>query len=106
MNFMKKLVVLVTLLPLLALSQKQMVLTGKIKGLKDGSRVSLVDINTPTDTLGKAVVKSGTFVMKVRLKEVTLTTLGFDNGKRISLFLENTVVNLTGNIEDVKGFVA
>ena len=102
---MKRLLILVLLSPFLALSQKQLTLAGTVTGLKEGSRVSLIDINTPTDTLGKGVVKNGTFTIRASLKETTLTSLTFDNGKRASLFLDNVAVKLTGNANDLKTIV-
>ena len=103
---MKILLTLVILSPLLALSQKQLSITGSVAGLKEGLTVSLVDINNPTDTLGKCTVKKGTFKIKASLKEATLATLNLDGGKRLSLFLDNSAVRITGNANDVKAIVA
>ncbi len=102
---MKRFLTLIVLSPLLAFSQKQLVITGKITGLKEGSRVCLVDINTPTDTIAKGTVKNGAFTLKASLKETTLTTLNLDNGKKVSLFLDNAPVKITGNVNDVKTIV-
>ena len=103
---MKRFLVMACLSPILAISQKQLVLTGSLTGLKEGSKVSLVDVNTPTDTLGKGKVVKGIFTIKASLKEPTLVALGLDNGKRVSLFLDNSAVKVTGNANDVKSVVA
>ena len=92
--------------PFALVAQKKLVITGSISGLKPGSQVVLVDINKPTDTIGKGTVKNGVFAIKATLKEPTLTTLNFDNGKRVSLFLDNSPVKVTGKVEDVKSIVA
>ncbi len=103
---MKRFLTLILLSPLAVIAQKKLSLTGKIAQLKEGSVVSLVDINKPTDTIGKGVVKAGTFTIKASLNETTLTTLNFDNGKRVTLFLDNSPVKVTGNAGDVKSIVA
>jgi len=103
---MKRLLILVIFSPFLVAAQKQLVLTANVTGLKEGSGVSLIDINNPTDTLAKGVVRNGTFTIKKSLKETTLTSLNFDNGKRTSLFLDNSPVKLSGNANDVKSIVA
>src|ERR1700704_1785896 len=103
---MKSFLTLFFLLPLVITAQKKLSITAKIDGLKEGSVVTLMDINKPTDTIGRAVVKNGAFTIKVLLKETTLTTLNFDNSKRVSLFLDNSAVKITGNANDVKTIIA
>jgi len=73
-TFMKRLLILVIFSPFLVAAQKQLVLTANVTGLKEGSGVSLIDINNPTDTLAKGVVRNGTFTIKKSLKETTLTS--------------------------------
>src|SRR5258706_8504255 len=103
---LKRFLTLIILSPLPAWSQKQLSITGNVSGLKESSIVSLVDINSPTDTLAKGAVKNGTFKIKASLKETTLVTLNFDNGKKASLFLDNSVVKVTGNANDPKTILA
>ena len=103
---MKKLLTLVLLSPLLVVAQKKLSITGKVDGLKERSVVALVDINKPTDTIGKGIVKNGVFTIKASLKETTLATLNFDNGKRASLFLDNSAVRITGKASDPKTIIA
>jgi hypothetical protein len=40
-------------------AQKQLLVNGKIEGLKDQSMVFITDANTPTDTFARAIVKKG-----------------------------------------------
>jgi len=102
---MKRLLTLVVLSPLLVAAQKKLSIDGKVDGLKERSVVALVDINKPTDTIGKGIVKSGAFAIKASLKETTLATLNFDNGKRVNLFLDNSVIKITGNADDPKTII-
>ncbi len=99
---MKRLVVILALFPLLAGAQKKLVITGKIKGLKDGTLVSISDVNRPADTLAKAKVKQGGFVLTHELKEPMLLNLGMGNGKTVMTFLDNSSVKVSGNIEQIK----
>jgi peroxiredoxin len=103
---MKSFLTVLFLSPLLGMAQKKLSVTGKLTGLKEGSVVSLIDINKPADTIGKGLVKSGVFTIKTLLKETTLVSMNFDNGKKVSLFLDNSTVTITGNANDSKTIVA
>jgi peroxiredoxin len=103
---MKRILILVFLSPLLVTAQKKLSVTGKITGLKEGSIVTLIDVNKPGDTVGKAVVKSGSFIINALLKEPTLTSMNFANGKKTALYLDNSKVSITGNADDPKSIVA
>ncbi len=51
---MKKLLAVLFLIPVAVMAQqKGFVVTGTIAGLAENSKVSLVDMNKPTDTLAK-----------------------------------------------------
>ncbi len=89
---------LLLLLPLAALAQGRLSLTGTVKGIKNGSTVSLIDLNKPTDTLAKGIVKNGVFILNKQLKEPTLMNLVYGAGKNSILFLGNTAVKLSGDI--------
>lgn len=99
---MKRIFTVLFFSPLMVLAQDKLTVSGKITGLKEGSKVVLVDINKATDTIGKGVVKEGAFSFKGTLKEPTLTSLNLDNGKRVSLFLDNSAVKINGDINDLK----
>lgn len=103
---MKSILIVLFLSPLLVVAQKKLSVTGNITGLKEGSLVALIDANKPADTIGKAKVKAGVFTIKASLKETTLASMNFDNGKKVSLFLDNSVVKITGNASDPKTIVA
>lgn len=99
----KSVFVLLFLAPILGAAQKKLSISGKISGLKEGSAVSLVDINNPADTVGRGAVKAGSFNFKVALKEPAIFNLNLDNNtKRITLFLDNSMVNISGDINDLK----
>jgi peroxiredoxin len=91
--------------PVIALGQKKLALTGNLSGLKEGSVVVLMDINKPTDTIGKSIVIKGTFSINKQLKEETLVSMNFENGQKQSLFLDNSVVTVSGNANDPKTIV-
>lgn len=99
---MKRLVVVLAMLPLLANAQKKLVITGKVKGLKDGAIVSISDVNRPADTLAKANAKQGAFVLTHELKEPMLLNLGMGSGKTVMTFLDNSSVRVSGDIDQLK----
>jgi peroxiredoxin len=85
--------------------QKGFVITGTITGLAENSKVSLVDMNKPTDTLAKAKVTKGTFVLKGTIAEPNLHQLNFDvAGKKAVLFMGNDNITIKGNVDNVQQF--
>jgi len=103
---MKKLIAGLFLLPVAVLAQqKGFVITGTIVGLAEKARVSLVDLNKPTDTLAKGLVTKGTFVLKGSVAEPNLHQLTFDvAGKKSVLFMGNENITIKGNIDNVQQF--
>lgn len=103
---MKKLIIGLFLMPVVVMAQqKGFVITGTIAGLAENSRVTLVDLNKPTDTLAKALVTKGTFVLKGTVNEPNLHQLNFDvAGKKSVLFMGNETITVKGNIENVQQF--
>jgi peroxiredoxin len=101
---MKKLIVGFFLIPVVvSAQQKGFVITGTITGLPENSKVSLVDLNKPTDTLAKGAVSKGTFVLKGTIAEPNLHQLNFDvAGKKAALFIGNENITVKGNIENVQ----
>ena len=95
---LKHRLLLILLFPLFAVAQDKFTLAGKITGLKEGSKVLLMDVNKPTDTLGVGTVKNGAFVIKGELKEPTLSSLVLTNTKSVMLFLDNKAVKVNGDI--------
>ena len=99
---MKFRLLLLLLLPVFAGAQDKMTLTGKIKGIPDGTKVSLIDVNRPGDTVTAAIVKKGTFVLKAELKEAMLVNLILPNSKSVMSFLDNSSVSVSGNITEAE----
>lgn len=99
---MKSWFFLLLLLPFAGAAQQKLNLTGKIKGLRDGTVVVLTDINNPKDTISKGVVKNGAFVLKGQLKEPTLVSLRLDSAHAVVTFLENATIKIAGTLSDVK----
>lgn len=95
---MKLGVVLLAFFPVLASAQTKLLVNGKIKGLKEGALVTITDVNRPTDTIAKAKVKNGVFVLRSELKEPVLLNLNMGNGKTVMTFLDNSSVKVTGDI--------
>jgi len=95
------------ILPVAAISQGNQVngfsITGNVKGLPEKSRVFLIDANNPTDTVAKASVKTGTFVLNGHVAEPNLYELNFGSTlKKDMLFIGNDKVQVNGSIENVK----
>lgn len=103
---MKKLIAGLFLLPVAVMAQqKGFVITGTITGLVENSKVSLVDMNKPTDTVAKAQVAKGSFVLKGTIDEPNLYQLNFDgSGKKSVLFIGNDQVTIKGDIKNVQQF--
>lgn len=103
---MKKLIAGLFFLPVAVMAQqKGFVITGTITGLVENSKVSLVDMNKPTDTLAKGRVTKGTFVLKGAIAEPNLYQLNFDvSGKKSVLFIGNDNVTIKGDIKNIQQF--
>lgn len=98
---MKRFLALILLSPLVVTAQKSLTLTGKITGLKEKSKVTLVDAYNTTDTIGKAIVTKGAFVLKGKLTRPAMVALNMDNNKKAIFFFENANVTLNGNVTDL-----
>lgn len=103
---MKKLIAGLFFLPVAVMAQqKGFVITGTITGLAEKTRVSLIDLNKPTDTLAKGLVTKGTFVLKGTVAEPNLHQLNFDAvSKKSVLFMGNETITIKGNIDNVQQF--
>src|SRR6266498_1073766 len=101
---MKKLIVGFLLIPAALLAQKKgFEITGTITGLAEKSRVTLTDLNRPTDTVARGVVTKGTFILKGIVEEPNLHQLNFDvAGKKAVLFMGNETITVKGNINNVQ----
>ena len=101
---MKLLITLFALLPLLLPAQENSFsITGNISGVPDKTNVSITDANNPSDTLSKAAVANGKFLLNGSLTEPGLYHLNFTGpNKKALLFLDNSKVNINGKIEDIQ----
>jgi peroxiredoxin len=101
---MKKLILVFLLIPVgLLAQQKGFVITGTITGLPDNSKVTLTDMNNATDTVAKATVQKGAFVLKGTVAEPNLHQLNFDvAGKKAILFMGNETFTVKGAIDNVQ----
>jgi peroxiredoxin len=105
-NVCMKILFIFCCLPVTLFAQKQLLVNGKITGLKDQSAVYLTDANAPADTIAKAVAKNGAFELKGSLREPLLLSLDFaDTKKRTILFLDNNKINISGDINDLQKLV-
>ena len=80
-------------------------ITGKIKSVPEGSSVILSGFSG-TDTLAKAIVKSGTFILKGKIKSADAAIISFPAlQKRIILFMGNNTVTINGEAEDFSDII-
>lgn len=84
--------------PLLVQAQDKLTLTGNIKGLADGSRVSLVNARMPTDTIGSGIVQKEKFTISAVLKEPSMLNLALTSTNNVVVFLDNKAVKVSGDI--------
>ena len=100
---MKRLILIGLLAPLSVFAQKKgFMVTGNISGLADNSSVSITDANVPTDTLARALVKNGTFVLKGLIKEPNIHQVNFGSAeKKANLFIGNDTVTVKGSVDNL-----
>jgi peroxiredoxin len=72
---------------------------GHIKGVSDKSVVVLTDANKATDTLARATVKNGVFVLTGHVPEPNLFIISFMSAqKKTTLFIGNDNVRVAGDV--------
>jgi len=77
---------------------------GHIQGIPDKSGVTVSDANKPTDTLARATVKGGVFILTGHVAEPNLLVLNFlADKKKTTLFVGNEKVIVTGDMENMAG---
>src|SRR5688572_19760681 len=104
---MKFLLVALISVPLFSLAQQTpsagFVVTGSVTGLPEKTKVSLTDVNSPTDTLARGSVSNGKFILKGMVKEPNLVQVNFDGAQKKSiLFMGNEKVSLTGDAANIQ----
>jgi peroxiredoxin len=107
---MKKLLVAMLFLPMGMLAQPgTFEITGNIAGVPENSRVTLTNLNKPGDTVARALVSNGSFVLKGTIEEPNLYQLNLDGvSKKTVLFMGGEKATIKGSVEsmqqlDVKG---
>lgn len=104
----KSLFLLLFLMPLLAISQinqKQFVLTGKIQGLKDSTKVILVSGSNAQSTVS-VISRNGSFQLKALLSEPDVYQLGFEGYKEVAdIFIFNDSLSVAGSLDNVANWV-
>jgi len=97
---MKKLLPVLFLFPFALHAQQKFAISGNLRGLPEGSPVSVSDINNPTDTLAKGVVKAGAFELNGSVKEPNLLQLNLEGiQKKSVLFIGNDNVKVNGSVD-------
>jgi len=103
---MKKIFCIAVMIPSLVAAQDRVAgfrITGNVRGLAEKSKVFLTDANNPSDTVARANVKGGVFILTGRVAEPNLFELNYFSAKKKSLlFIGNDQVKVEGNIEDIK----
>ena len=104
---MKFLFLALLAIPLISTAQKApagaFLISGSVKGLADKSRVSVTDINNPTDTLATASVSQGLFELKGTMAEPNLVQLNFDGAQKKSiLFIGNEKLSVSGDVASIQ----
>ena len=106
---MKLTAIFLILIPFYAATQqpsRQFSITGKIAGVPDKSLVTLSDVNNREDTLGRAIVNNGVFVLTGKVAEPNLYTLNFHGvQKKSMLFISNDQVSIEGNVQQLQDIV-
>ena len=102
---MKKILLLLILNPLFVLGQGGsggFTVTGKITGLADGTEIKLMSGGNVQTEAAKTTVTNESFTLKGNIAEPSLYTLSLGAQKTFQFYLENSQINITGNIKDVE----
>ena len=104
---MKKWIVLLLFVPVVAFAQnkrdKGFAIKGSIEGLAEESIVTINDLNNPVDTVARAQVKNGSFTLEGKIAEPNLYQLNFNAvQKKAIVFLSNDIITLKGHIDNVQ----
>jgi peroxiredoxin len=106
---MKKLLVALLVFPVAVMAQDGFEITGSIAGLPENSRITLTNLNNQSDTVARAMVTNGNFILKGKVVEPNLYQLNMEGvAKKTLLFLGNDKMTIKGSHEnaqqmDVKG---
>ena len=90
---MKRLFLLILLLPVLALAQKKsFTINGKLEGYSDGTQVKLYRNGDNKEMMSAKVVKNA-FLLKGEVKEPILCFLAIGNDNPTEIYVENSVIS-------------
>lgn len=100
---MKRFLLIFFMFPFVLAAQKKFTISGNLKGLPEGSAVSLSNANIPEDTVARSLVKNGSFELKGSVAEPNLYQLNLDGVQKKSiLFIGNENVTVNGEVEAVQ----
>lgn len=101
---MKRFFTLLLIIPAgLFAQQKGFVVTGTIKGIADGTEVTLSDANNVQDTLARAVVEKNQFILKGTVSEPNIFFLNLHGPQKKSfIFIGNENVTLNGDVAEIQ----
>ena len=102
---MKKILYTLVFSPIIVLAQggvSGFTVTGKIKGLADGTEVKLISGGNEQKEAAKASVTKGSFVLKGTITEPSLYTLLLGAQKNFQFYLENSKINISGAINETE----
>jgi thiol-disulfide isomerase/thioredoxin len=85
-------------LPFFSLAQR-LTIAGNIKGLADGTKVTLSNIENQGNPLVQATSKNGAFTLKTKLEAATLLGLAVGDKFKTAVFLANENVKITGTVK-------
>jgi peroxiredoxin len=84
-------------------TDKGFIITGTVTGLAEKSDVFLTDANNAADTIARAVVQSGKFILTGRVTEPNLYEINFGSAKKKSvMFVGNDAITVSGDVENLK----
>lgn len=100
MNYLRSLLFILFALPFSLFAQDGFVITGKLKAVPDNTEVFLSGFSG-TDTLAKAKVQKGVFVLKGKADNIDSRILNIPSQeKRLVLFMGNDNINISSDSSD------
>lgn len=100
---MRRILGILFLLPLALFGQQEFAIKGDVKGLTEGSAISLTDANNPKDTLASSRIENGGFELRGSVPEPNLYQLNFDGIQKKSIvFLSNHALSVKGDAQAVQ----
>lgn len=102
---MRKLFCIVLFVPVLVFSQKggkNFVINGKIEGLEEGTEVKISNGGDNSEPLASSSVVKGKFQLKGKVPEPGLYKINVGKLEPINIYLENSVINISGKKDDIK----